>query len=105
MEWTLPEGNIQPLRDGQPFRVEQAASSDLLGRTVELGYLRLDISDYVLTVEPAPCEPGYIKVRIEPRPGTASVFQALVKEASPARKSPPPPPRKAGRGKRKKRRR
>lgn len=90
--------SVRPLRDGQLVRVEMGTSAKVLGQVVDLGYLRMDFTDYKLvSAEPAREHPGCFTVRIEPRsPSNARIFEQLAREKTAAKKRPPPPPRRKG---------
>jgi hypothetical protein len=66
---------------GASIRVEQPVQANLLGRTDQLGFVRLDLTDFkVVSEEPADTD-GEVRVRIEPTDEkAANVFERLVKE-------------------------
>lgn len=105
LSFVVPEGQVAPLREGKPLRIEQQASGALFGHRFELGNTRLDLNDYrLVSIEPAADEPGRVLIRLEPgSPEDAEVFESLTKSstmAKPMRRPPPPPPRGHDRGKR-----
>jgi hypothetical protein len=85
-EATFPADRTEPLRGGHVLRFEQAVGTNFLGRTVNLGFTQLDLTEFkVVSEEPAP-EEGYVRVRIEPSSNeAATVFERLVKEPTVAR--------------------
>jgi hypothetical protein len=104
-EFIVDDAQLPPLQEGRGLRIERAAQAAIFGRTIPLGYLRLDLTSYVLaSVATVAEQPGKSVVRIEPRaPESAQAFEALVRDAMLARpasrRPPPPPPRKRRRKK------
>jgi hypothetical protein len=114
LTWSTFEMTVthaRPLRFGGVVRVEFEIGAEVLGRVVDLGYLQLELTDYVLVSdEPASKPTGYRTVRLEPRDeASAQVFQRLVKEKTKGTRRPPGSPRRTGnrggkRGRKKRRR-
>ena len=63
-------------------RWKRTLETNVLGRTVALGYAQVDIVDYrIVSGQPAPDEPGHVVVRIGPSSEqAANVFERLVKQ-------------------------
>lgn len=101
-ELRVPESSVQTLRAGDDLHVVQSASASILGRKVELGHVRKDVSAYdVISVEPIDGVQGSVNVRIQPKDQeSAEVFERLQKPRRATRR-PPPPPRSALRARRK----
>lgn len=98
--------HARPLRSGGVVRVEFEMAANVLGRVVDLGYLRMQFSDYVVASdEPVERPKGHRVVRIEPATEASSKMVAqLVKDKTQGTRRPPPPPRRRGnRGKGRKR--
>jgi hypothetical protein len=100
---------LPQLQSGGVIRVEQELSAELFGQTLELGYSRVEVTDYqVVSVTPDNAQQGYSRVRLEPRSSEGSpAREELVKKPTRAQRPPPPPKKRGGgrRGKRPKKRR
>lgn len=97
------EPAIDKLREGGVMRIEETASTVILGVEIELGLLRRDLPAYeVVEVTPLPDHEGTFRVEIKPPTAeSARITEVLGREK---RLGPPPaPPRKAAEQRKKKR--
>jgi hypothetical protein len=87
---TIPEENLEPLRQGLPVRIEETLHARILGSEITLGHTELDITGYRLVrADPAPSQPGSVSVRLESQnPAGDEVFERLITAPKPRRHQP-----------------
>jgi hypothetical protein len=90
IEMTIPEENLEPLRQGLPVRIEETLHARILGSEITLGHTELDITGYRLVrADPAPSQPGSVSVRLESQnPAGDEVFERLITAPKPRRHQP-----------------
>lgn len=98
--WQSLEATVRSVRllhEGRLVRVERGTMARVLGQVVDLGYLRMHLTDYrVVSKRPTAGQTEHL-VRIEPRSDASSrAFEQLAREKTDAKRRPPPPPRRKG---------